>query len=157
MRVLAIDPGLATGIAFFDSETGQTELKIVEGGLEGFKKWYIEDTNRLSGTHLDAVVVESFELEENSHGIDYESPLQIIHWIKEDGFPNYYRGPIVWQRRMERGKNKICSDAVLKRAGLYPKRGAVGAKHQVEALRHALTYLIQKKDRKVIELLHPKD
>lgn len=147
-RVLAIDPGLASGIALFDSEWGDTDgLLIVEGGLKGFQDYWESFGYKIT---RDVLVVESFELEQSEHTVD-TTPVKIIGYLESLNIP------IVWQRRMERGKNKICSDAVLKRAGLYPKRGEVGAKHQVEALRHALTFLIQKKDRKTIELLHPKD
>lgn len=159
MRVLAIDPGAKTGIALFDAEDQKAHLKIIEGGLEGFKEWFydVKGANQLAGSHLDAIIVESFELEEGSHGIDYESPTQIIHWIREGGLSVNYSKPIVWQRRMQRGKNTTTSVAVLKRAGLYPKRGELKEGHQVAALQHALAYLIKIRHHKTVELLHPKE
>lgn len=148
MRVLAIDPGVQTGIALFDSKLVEvTLLHIVEGGLQGFQNWWQSNTTFFPH---DVLVVESFELEQSEHTVD-TTPVEVIGYLKSLGIP------IVWQRRMERGKNKLCSDAVLKRAGLYPPRGSVGAKHQVEALRHCLSYLIQQKDRKTLELLHPRE
>jgi hypothetical protein len=90
-------------------------------------------------------------MEEGTHGIDYESPLAIIHYLESLGIP------IVWQRRMQRGKNTVARIEVLKRAGLYPKRGELKEGHQVAALQHLLSYLMKTGHRKTIELLHPKE
>jgi hypothetical protein len=96
------------------------------------------------------LVVESFEAEEGTHGINYE-PLEIIGYLESLGVP------IEWQRRNQRGKSKLISTAVLKRAGLYPKRGELKEGHQVAALQHALAYLVKIRHRETIELLHPKE
>lgn len=148
MRVLWIDPGLKTGVCLFNSDTLKVELfLIIPNGLTGFQEW-VE-----SGGVPDHDVLgcESFELEEGTHGIDAESPLEIIGYLKSLGIP------IVWQRRMQRGKNTVASVAVLKRAGLYPKRGELKEGHQVAALQHALSHLIKKRHMGVIELLHPRE
>jgi hypothetical protein len=140
---------LKTGIALFDAEAQEVILfRIIPNGLAGFKDWW-----HTSGQYfrVDVLGCESFELEEGSHGIEYEAPLSIIHWLKELG-----RG-IVWQRRMQRGKNTTASVPVLKRAGLYPKRGELKEGHQVAALQHALSYLIRVRHLPTIELLHPKE
>jgi hypothetical protein len=148
-RVLAIDPGLKSGIALYDADAQQLRaLHIVPAGLDGFKDWWSLHYGVLD---WDVLVVESFELEEGSHGIDYESPLAIIHWLESLNIP------IVFQRRMQRGKDKLLTDAVLKRAGLYPPRGEVKEKHQIEALRHALSYLVRQRHLPTIELLHPRE
>ena len=146
MRVLAIDPGLKTGVCLFNADTLKLEdLAIIPNGLAGLQEYFA-----LGDPYYDVLVVESFELEEGSHGIDYESPLQIIHWLEQIPVN------IVWQRRMQRGKDKLLTDAVLKRAGLYPPRGEVKEKHQVEALRHALSYLVRQRHLPTLQLLHPK-
>jgi len=61
----------------------------------------------------------------------------------------------VWQRRNQRGKDKLISVSVLKRAGLYPKRGELKEGHQVAALQHALRYLVSIRHLPTIRLLHP--
>lgn len=120
--------------------------EIIPNGLKGFRDWWELE----SPYHYDVLVVESFEAEEGTHGIDYE-PLEIIGFLKGLGIP------IVWQRRNQRGKSKLISTAVLKRAGLYPKRGELKEGHQVAALQHALAYLVKIRHRETISLLHPKE
>jgi len=150
MRVLAIDPGLKSGVSLFNADTQKIVYSgIISGGLQGFRKWW--DAYAPLLMEYDVLVVESFELEEGSHGIDYESPLAIIHWLESLNIP------IVFQRRMQRGKDKLTTPAVLKRAGLYPKRGELKEGHQVAALQHALSYLVRQRHLGVIELLHPKE
>lgn len=143
-----MDPGAKTGVCLYDADRQKIELSlIIPNGLTGFQEWVEHGT----APEYDVLVCESFEMEEGSHGIDYESPLQIIHYLEGLGMP------IVWQRRMQRGKNTVTSNAVLKRAGLYPKRGELKEGHQVAALQHALAYLIKKRHLPTIELLHPRE
>ena len=145
MRVLSIDPGLKTGVCLFDAP--KVELfKIIPNGLTGFLEWM--EFGEVP--EYDVLVVESFEAEEGTHGIDY-TPLEIIGYLKGLGIP------IHWQRRNQRGKSKLISTAVLKRAGLYPKRGELKEGHQVAALQHALSYLIKIRHRETIETLHPQE
>lgn len=153
VRVLAVDPGAKTGIALFDADTRFLVLDILPNGLAGFQRWWQFHIELMGAIQADrlTLVVESFELEEGSHGIDYESPLQIIHWLESLDIP------IVFQRRMQRGKDKLITDTVLKRAGLYPPRGQVKEKHQIEALRHALAFLVRQRHLPTIALLHPKE
>jgi hypothetical protein len=147
VRVLAVDPGAKSGVCLFDADAQKVDhFTIVPFGLEGFKAFW--EAAKYSGRY-DVLIIESFELEEGSHGIDYESPLQIIHWLESLNIP------IVFQRRMQRGKDRLITDAVLKRAGLYPPRGQVKEKHQVEALRHALAFLVRQRHLPTLKLLHP--
>jgi hypothetical protein len=158
LRILWIDPGLKTGICHLDTEHFEdVHFAIIPNGLKGLQKWYAEEANYFAGMHLDVIGCESFELEEGTHGIDYEHPLAIIHWLEEGGMSHNYFKPIVWQRRMQRGKNTVARVDVLKRAGLYPKRGELKEGHQVAALQHLLAYLMRIGNRETIELLHPKD
>jgi hypothetical protein len=149
MRVLAIDPGLKTGVCLYDAQPpADLELSlIIPDGLMGFRDWWEGEGMWME---YDALVVESFEAEEGTHGIDYE-PIEIIGYLKALVLP------IQWQRRNQRGKGKLISTAVLKRAGLYPKRGELKEGHQVAALQHALAYLVKIRHRPTIELLHPKE
>lgn len=143
-----MDPGAKSGVCLYDAEAQKAELLlIIPNGLTGFQEWL--EFGEVP--EHDVLVCESFELEEGTHGIDAESPLEIIGFLKSLGMP------IVWQRRMQRGKNSVASVAVLKRAGLYPSRGELKEGHQVAALQHALSYLIKKRHMKTIELLHPRE
>lgn len=147
MRVLAIDPGLKTGVCLYDADSQQILLAlIIPNGLKGFQKFW----ESWDGPPYDTLVVETFELEEGTHGVDL-TPVEIISYLKSLNIP------IVWQRRMQRGKGKLVSTAVLKRAGLYPKRGELREGHQVAALQHALAYLVKIRHLPTIELLHPRD
>lgn len=156
MRVLAIDPGLKSGVCLYDGDEQKAHLDIIPGGLIGLQDWYANTTNRLAGMHLDVIVCESFELEEGTHGVDL-TPVGIIDWVKTGGMSHNVFAPIVWQRRNQRGKDKLITPAVLKRAGLYPKRGELKEGHQVAALQHALNYLVRQRHLPTIALLHPKE
>jgi hypothetical protein len=147
VKVLWLDPGQKTGVCLFNAATQKIELSlIIPNGLTGFREWLeFGDV-----PEHDVLGCETFEPEEGTHGIDYE-PLEIIGYLKSLGMP------IQWQRRTQRGKGKLISVAVLKRAGLYPKRGELKEGHQVAALQHALRYLVNIRHHPTIELLHPKE
>jgi hypothetical protein len=151
MKILWLDPGEKTGFSYYDAEARLILASgIIPDGLAGFKHWW-QSVGQSYATAADVVGCESFELEEGTHGIDYEHPLSIIHWLQERGIP------IVWQRRMQRAKNSAARVEVLKRAGLYPKRGELKEGHQVAALQHLLAYLMNIRHLPTIELLHPKE
>lgn len=145
MRVLWLDPGVKTGVCLFNADTLKVELfKIIPNGLTGFQEW----VEFGEVPEHDVLGCESFELEEGTHGVDL-TPVEIIAYLKSLGMP------IVWQRRNQRGKNKLISITVLKRAGLYPKRGELKEGHQVAALQHLLAYLVRQRHLPTIRLLHP--
>lgn len=144
--MLALDPGAKTGVSLFNANTLKLEdSAIIPGGLQGIQEYF-----DLGDPHYDVLVVESFEQEEGTHGLDL-TPVEIIGWLKGLNIP------IQWQRRNQRGKTKLISTAVLKRAGLYPARGELKEGHQVAALQHALSFLIKIRHMPTIELLHPKE
>lgn len=145
-----LDPGLKTGVSLFNSDTLKIEYShIIEGGLLGFIGWWRTIGHGLA-IQCEVVGCESFEMEEGTHGIDL-TPVEIIAWLKPIGVVD------VWQRRNQRGKDKLITPAVLKRAGLYPKRGDLKEGHQVSALQHALNYLVRQRHLPTIALLHPKE
>jgi hypothetical protein len=152
MRVLAIDPGQKSGVCLYDTDTKFLVLQIIPGGLVGLQNywnWHTELELAIRAGEL-TLVVESFELEEGTNGVDL-APVGIIGWFESLGVP------IEWQRRNQRGKSKLISTAVLKRAGLYPKRGELKEGHQVAALQHALAYLVKIRHMPTVELLHPRE
>ena len=152
MRVLWLDPGVKTGLALYDTETKFLVLQIIPDGLAGLRNYWQWHTELESAVRSGDLVLgcETFEAEEGTHGLDL-TPVEIIGWLKGLGVP------IHWQRRNQRGKGKLITPAVLKRAGLYPKRGELKEGHQVAALQHALAYLVKIRHRPTIELLHPKE
>jgi len=150
LRILWLDPGVKSGVCLFNTDTLKVELfAIIPGGLKGFQEWWETDGSSFSRTPYDVLGCESFELEEGTHGVDL-TPVAIIGYLKSLGLP------ITWQRRNQRGKGKLIHISVLKRAGLYPKRGELKEGHQVAALQHLLAYLVRIRHRPTIELLHPK-
>lgn len=121
----------------------------VEGGTEGFSAWWADMASDgwepLTEAH---VVCESFRLDDRTKQPDL-TPVEIIGFLKGTGVPITYQPPA-------KGKHKI-TNAVLKRAGIYPKRGQVKGGHVVDAERHALEYLVTKRHLPTIELLWPKE
>ena len=145
MRVLGLDPGGKTGVCLYDTENPLEPFFLeVEGGVRGFSAWW--KGQRLSeGAQL---VCESFRLDDRTKQPDL-SPVEIIGFLKAEGIPITYQMP-------SKGKLKV-TNAILKRAGIYPKRGQVKGGHVVDAERHALEYLVTKRHRPTIELLWPKE
>jgi len=149
MKILAIDPGVKTGVAQYNTDFPHLPyLEIVEGGLQGFQSWW--EKNIDSGfISYDKLVVEDFTNREGVHGVDW-TPLEIIHWLQATEQIDALQQPSF------RKPGDMLSDKALKRANLYPRRGTVGDKHQVEALRHALAYLIAQRHIPTIALISPR-
>lgn len=114
----------------------------VEGGTEGFSAWW---TDRPAA---DVTVCESFRLDDRTKQPDL-TPVEIIGFLKAQRVPITYQPPA-------KGKQKV-TNAILKRAGIYPKRGQVKGGHVVDAERHALEYLVTRRHLPTIELLWPKE
>lgn len=125
-KILSIDPGKRTGVAFieYDDETLPSLLWSGEvyGGLEGFRSWWGHSTIPMQ---YDLLVVEQFKPREGVKGIDYE-PMGIIGWLSQFE-------PIM---QTASGRKRGVPDEALKRLGLYlpgePQRNAR------EAVRHAV-------------------
>lgn len=144
--VLGIDPGGATGLCTYDTDSPLTPALMEVGpGVRGFVGWW-QSSERFA--HYDAVVCESFRLDDRTKKPDL-TPVEIIGFLKGVGVPVIFQTP---------GQAKsLITNAVLKRAGLYPKRGSVGGGHTTDALRHALYYLVNRKHRPTVELLWPRE
>lgn len=151
MIVLGIDPGGTTGTCIYDTESPlEPILEEVGGGVEGFVEWSDrqEKTYPL-GALRHETVCESFRLDGRTEKPDL-SPVEIIGFLKGTFEGVHFQTPT-------QAKSLITND-VLKRAGLYPKRGQVKGGHGLDALRHALYYLtVTVKHRETIELLFPKE
>jgi hypothetical protein len=147
VRVLAIDPGGTSGLAYYATNTVPAQdLDEIPGGTEGFIKWWKGSEKFF---RADVVICESFRLDGRTEKPDL-TPVEIIGFLKGTDYDVVFQTPA-------QAKSLITND-VLKRAGLYPKRGSVKGGHGVDALRHALYYLaVTVKHRETIELLFPKE
>jgi hypothetical protein len=154
--VLGVDPGGQSGFCLLklhDAYPAKVmDLRIVEGRLAGFLEYWYAKVE-----FPEHVVVESFHDDGRTEDPD-EIALEIIGAIKGWHFREARgrRVKLAFQLPVERGKEKHMTDAILKRAGYYPPRGQIGKKHQVEAMRHALTYCVkQLNHRPTQKLLYP--
>lgn len=132
-RLLSLDPGGTTGVAYSEYSDDGYELlwhKQVSGSLKGFLDFHWD---QLEDIWIDKIVCESFTLREGVHGADL-SPVYIIGALEA----LYPTTEIIYQ---EPKLKPLCDDARLKKMGLHtPGRG-----HAMDAVRHAVIYLRNKK------------
>lgn len=152
--VLGIDPGGKTGIAIYDLTTLSVIYRDeVEGGIEGFIKWW----NIMWGTPDDSVVDEVEDVVCEKFTLDGRTPNPDLTPKEIEGF---LKGTDVHVDRFQTPAQAkaLITNTVLKRAGLYPPHGQVKGGHSTDALRHALYYAVNTlKHRPTQELLWPKD
>lgn len=140
-RVLCLDPGGTTGAALieYNEENEPTVLftKQINNGLQGFLNWHWDELELLD---FDTIVCESFTLREGVYGVDL-SPVYIIGAL-EALYPLH---DIIYQAPSTK---PLCDDERLKNMGLYePGRG-----HAMDALRHGIIYLRNKKHKPTLQL-----
>lgn len=145
--VLCVDPGGTTGVSVFKySENSEPQLsfyKQVEGGLEGFIKFYKESYEEL---RWDEIVCESFTLRTGVKFPDL-SPVYIIGAIEamvEDDMVITYQNP---------SSKPMCDDNVLKRIGMHKP----GLGHVNDSTRHGIIYLRNKKHMPTMLMAWPKE
>lgn len=133
LKILSLDPGGTTGVALTEYSDESVELiwqKQIQGSLQGFLNFHWD---QMLFTEFDLIVCESFTLREGVHGADL-SPVYIIGALEA----LYPTTPIIYQ---EPKLKPLCDDTRLKKMGLYtPARG-----HAMDAVRHAIIYLRNKK------------
>lgn len=143
--ILGIDPGGTTGVATYDLNSQEVSFQEVEGGTYGFTDWW-----HFGRPYASAgwIVCESFRLDDRTAKPDL-TPVEIIGYLKGSARVTKFQTP---------GQAKaLITNAVLKRAGLYPPRGQVRGGHSTDAARHALYYAVTElKDTETIERLWPK-
>jgi hypothetical protein len=150
MIVLGLDPGGKTGVCHYNTEFPRPAFFEVEGSTKGFIEWWKKDNaNPFGLTQAGTIVVESFKLDGRTAQPDL-TPVEIKGFLDGTGKVTAYQSP-------SQAKSLI-TNTILKRAGLYPRRGQVKGGHAVDALRHILYYLVVTlKHRETIELLWPRD
>lgn len=140
MKLLALDPGGTTGVAWF-TLTDERPLELLEagqwhGGLEGF----IAAWSNIQAP--DLVVAESFVLDGRTQKPDV-TPLRI-----EGALRVLAPCQVVLQRNVYKSH---APDELLKRAGLWQK----GKPHANDAIRHAIAWAKTKGHRPTMEWLWP--
>lgn len=134
--LLAIDPGVATGIALgFYTDAHPWDLVdrwIVKGGLDGFLSWYHGEAP--SEAYMARWVSERFVLRDNDFIANTE-PLRIEGAMIALGLDP------TWQLRTDKA---LCKDAVLREHGLWTTGKMVGhvdGRDANDAIIHSLAYM----------------
>ena len=145
-KLLAIDPGGTTGIAHIEFNSLKppvlTKVEQVEGGLQGFLRWY----QGRQGS-WDRIVCEDFVLRTNVKFPDL-SPTYIIGALEQGEHFNPIK-PVYQSPSLK----PMCSDAVLKRIGFYTK----AMPHANDATRHGIIYLRNIKNMPTLEMVWPRE
>lgn len=141
--VMAVDPGLITGVATYNPATGLCVTDEVDGGALGFAAWFRAVLGSITLTH---VVVEDFIITQatltNTRQYD---PLYIIGWL---GIECFHLGIPFTKQTPSNGK-AFGTDDKLKHLGWYVR---TPGGHRNDAARHLVTYLA-KKDRALVRRL----
>lgn len=162
MRILGIDPGLATGMAIYDTETlSFTHMEETGQGIYGFKPRFKEVFGRVFDdpykvTHM---ACENFTLRGSNNFTADLSGVEIIGWMKgEDlwGQRNPEPSQHMQLTRLRKNKDKYQDSVVTK---LMKRDGyRIGKGHTRMAGSVAMWFAAMVlKDRATLALLKPKD
>lgn len=154
--ILGIDPGLATGLAVYDTDTCKV-IDMVEtpDGVLGFRVPYLTGYQRHEFHH---VACEGFTLRSSNKFTADLSGVEIIGWLKGQNQCRTFPEPISHMTITKLRKNKddykkSVITKLMKEAG-FP----IGAGHTRMALSVAVWYsAIVLKHVPTLELLHPKE
>lgn len=151
--LIGIDPGEKTGIGLYDTVTQNRDFIEVEGGYEGFLRWFDDSYPMFSS--VDVVIVEKFTLRSQEF-VANTTPLEIMGMLKYLEHCGETRNDIVWCTPAQH--KSLISDAAMKRGGMYPPRGQVKGGHSADGMRLICWYIVSKlRDREFSEKLFPKD
>jgi hypothetical protein len=148
MRVLAVDPGGTTGIAFYE-----------DGFFTSYQRDCYEDAvdsivDCVRPPSLDALVCEGFHIRGNTHKLDAGAFSQTTDLIGACRFVASEKG-IPFIRQTPAQAKGFATDDKLRTLGWYnPSKGG----HQNDAARHLLVYLAGIRYAPVLEALtnaHP--
>lgn len=82
MKILGIDPGLATGLAIYNLETLKVEwVQETHDGVKGFKHRFLRDIRR-----VDSWSVENFTLRSSNKFTADLHGVEIIGWMKGEDY-----------------------------------------------------------------------
>lgn len=144
-RLLAIDPGKATGWAVLNYDCGEpanlVEAWTTHDGIEGFSDMYWNTRDHANGAELlsdtfDDVVCEGFVLRNNGF-VPALNAVEIIGFLKGMG------ESVNWQLRTDKA---LVPDRILKEHGLWQTGKMVGhtdGRDCNDAIIHGLAYLFK--------------
>jgi hypothetical protein len=144
--VVGIDGGGTTGISRYDTETGVAEFIEVPDGVQGFERWW-HDPHYTRWHDADVIVAEKFDLRNSEFTADLTT-VKINEFLRTTGTDISWQTPTAAKFKLP--------ISILKRAGLYPKRGEVKGGHAVDGIRHVVTYLSRIRDTSTLERVWPK-
>jgi len=142
MFILALDPGLATGVALFENEN-LIHQEVIEGGAVGFMKEFPDMYEDIWGDE-HKIIVERFIPSEHIQGEDG------IHSNRIEGMIMVYTNNmhIVWQLRSDKAllfnQKKKLGAGETERFNWLRGKGFKGSSHELDAITHALVYLKKK-------------
>lgn len=144
MRTLiaGIDPGLVTGLAVWDTETGKLNGMTGELAPSLLYEWLYT-----SGNLLQAVQCEFFTI--SSRTIKTKVDYNALHLIGAIKFAAYFHGFELAFSNPDQVKSTF-PDAALKQAGMLPK---AQNGHARDAARHLARYLVMNKIKPVRDFL----
>lgn len=154
MQILAVDPGMDSGIVLADFDEVEGLLAIlgrweVSGGLEGLMQWDVHKdvAESISAVH-DFVICEKFRVGPRTYKSIELEPLRI-----EGALTAVYGNRIEWQYNDamllagnvgDRNANKRAADNVLREMGLWSTGKQVGHKDANDvnsAMKHLVRWL----------------
>jgi hypothetical protein len=141
LRILGLDPGGTTGWAIIEYDDSSVKL-IDKGQTKGALDGFLNDFNLEVLNQYDQIVCESFTLREGIYGADL-SPVYIIGALQA---LLHNTGKIV--NYQEPKLKPLCDNDRLKMMGLY----TAGQGHAMDAVRHAIIYLRNKKHLPTLKL-----
>lgn len=134
VRVLAVDPGGTTGIAFYDSDG---LFPFSSSQHEGYEDAVEELSSYFRGGCPDALVCEGFTVRNNTHKLDAGAFSLTTDLIGACRLLAMREG-IMFVRQAPAQAKGFATDDKLRTLGWYnPSKGG----HQNDAARHLLTYL----------------
>jgi hypothetical protein len=152
---LGIDPGLATGMAIYNTETLKVEyVQETPDGVKGFKHPFLRDIKR-----VDCWSVENFTLRSSNKFTADLHGVEIIGWLKGEDYwgvnnpePSQHMTITRLREKVDKYQDSVITH-MLQAAGFK-----IGKGHTRMALSVAVWYAAMRlKHLPTLELLKPKD
>lgn len=152
MRILAVDPGPATGFCLYDDEIKSIKKEGLRANFESWieplhpRQQHLQVYNILESTDFDKLIVEKFEFRKDDQArdkIDYMAA-EIVGvckvWAQQEWHQRGAMNNLIMQGSSLIGKTAFWSDdnKRVKQLGLYDSKVAP---HGMDAMRHLLYYL----------------
>lgn len=137
MRLIAIDPGKKTGIAYFDTGTQYFYSFEIDGGLVRAVDTILD---MLSRVRYDVLIYEKFEIHSSTVKTDLTDAYTTLYIVGNlITLANRFKVPLVEQRPSQKTFANGNHWATLKAAGWYETEGDG---HRNDAAAHLLKYMM---------------